>query len=125
MPFRIRPFSIRRLDDDYLVGRPLTIGNFVSQSGLGAIFTRGHEYIHGHDRRLTVIGDDALPDSELPEAITGTPYQEVLTNFPVSNQILSGSVSQMRHAEWTWDYPGNLQAEPLSIASGSTPQGRA
>ncbi len=37
-----------------------------------------------------VVGDDALPDSELPEAITGTPYQEFLTNFPLASTPLTG-----------------------------------
>jgi hypothetical protein len=73
-------------DEDYLVGRPLTIGNFVSQSGLSAIFTE----VTNTDTPYIVVGDDALPDSGLPEAITGTPYQEVLTNFPLSSQILTG-----------------------------------
>ncbi len=73
-------------DDVELVGRPLTVGNFVSQSGLSAIFT---EATNTYTPYL-VIGDDALPDSQLPDAITGTPYQEVLTNFPLASQILTG-----------------------------------
>jgi large repetitive protein len=73
-------------DDDYLVGRPLTIGNFVSTTSAGFIFsattTTYTPYIETEDV--------ALPASEQPEAITGTPHQEVLTNFPLASEVLTG-----------------------------------
>ncbi len=74
-------------DDDYLVGRPLTIGNLVNSSSIGALFVTATTNTY---TPYIVIGNDALPDSQLPEAITGTPYQEVITNFPLASQILSG-----------------------------------
>lgn len=73
-------------NDVQLVGRPLTIGNFVSSSSTGFIFTATTNTYTPY----IVMGDEALPDSQLPEAITGTPFQEVLTNFPLASQILTG-----------------------------------
>ena len=74
-------------NDVDLVGRPLTIGNFVSTSSFGALFltTTTNTYTP-----YIVVGDDALPDSQLPDAIIGQQYQEVLTNFPLASQILTG-----------------------------------
>ena len=73
-------------DDDYLVGRPLSIGNFVTQTGLGAIFT---EVTNTYTPYLS-IGDEANPNPGQDEVITGTPYQEILTNFPLGSQVLTG-----------------------------------
>ncbi|MGO9923686.1 MAG: choice-of-anchor Q domain-containing protein, partial [Isosphaeraceae bacterium] len=74
-------------DDVYLVGRPLTIGNLVSTSSFGALFltTTTNTYTP-----YIVVGDDALPDSQLPDAIIGQQYQEFLTNFPLASQVLTG-----------------------------------
>ena len=74
-------------NDVDLVGRPLTIGNFVSTSSFGALFltTTTNTYTP-----YIVVGDDALPDSQLPDAIIGQQYQEFLTNFPLASQILTG-----------------------------------
>jgi transglutaminase-like putative cysteine protease len=74
-------------DDVNLVGRPLTVGNFVNTNStaspvFGLVTNTYTPYI--------VMGDDALPDSQLPDAITGQQYQENLTNFPLGSQILTG-----------------------------------
>ncbi len=73
-------------DDSYLVGRPLSISNLVSQSGVGALFTEVTNtytpYVH--------IGDEAYPDGSHDEITDGTPYQEVLTSFPLASQVLTG-----------------------------------
>ena len=52
-------------NDVDLVGRPLTIGNLVSSSSSGALFltTTTNTYTP-----YIVVGDDALPDSQLPDA---------------------------------------------------------
>ncbi len=72
-------------DDAELVGRPLSMGNLVSQSGISAIFTADtNTYTPFLD-----MGDDAFPSSH-DETTAGTPYQEVLTNFPFGSQILTG-----------------------------------
>jgi uncharacterized membrane protein len=74
-------------NDVDLVGRPLTIGNLVSTSSFGALIltTTTNTYTP-----YIVVGDDALPDSQLPDAIIGQQYQEFLTNFPLASQILTG-----------------------------------
>ncbi len=73
-------------NDDYLVGRPITIGNFVSSSSTGFILTATTNTYTPYIE----IGDEAFPDPSHDETITGTPYQEVLTNFPLGNQVLTG-----------------------------------
>ena len=73
-------------NDVDLVGRPLTVGNFVTQSGFGAVFS---EVTNTYTPYIQ-MGDAAFPDSSQDELFTGTQYQEVLTNFPLGNQILTG-----------------------------------
>jgi len=73
-------------DSAQLVGKPLTIGHFVDQQSLGTpLFTS----ITNTYAPYLLVGDEALPliDSEL---ISGTAYQEVITNFPLSTQLLTG-----------------------------------
>ena len=72
-------------DDAELVGRPLSIGNLVSQSGTSAIFTA----VTNTYTPFLDMGDDAFPPSH-DETTAGTPYQEVLTSFPFGSQILTG-----------------------------------
>ena len=74
-------------DDVALVGRPLTIGNFVAQSGGGIIFTE----VTTTYSPCIEEGDEAYPTSS-DETIPGTPYQEDLTNFPLGSQVLTGHV---------------------------------
>ena len=68
------------------MGRPLTIGNFVSSSRTGFILTAQTNTYTPY----IVLGDDAYPDPSQDETITGTSYQEVLTNLPLGNEILTG-----------------------------------
>jgi hypothetical protein len=77
----------KTFNDVDLVGRPLTIGDLVSNSSTGAfsLVRTTNAYTP-----YIVVGDEALPDAQLPEAITGTPFQEVLTDFPLASQILTG-----------------------------------
>jgi len=72
-------------NDVDLVGRPLSIGNFVSTTSAGFIFTATtNTYTPYID-----MGDEAYPTSH-DEVTTGTSYQEVLTNFPLGSQVLTG-----------------------------------
>ena len=69
------------------MGRPLTIGNFVSTTTLSgpffAVTTNTYSpYIE--------VGDDANPNPSQDQIIRGTDYQEVLTNFPLASQVLTG-----------------------------------
>ncbi len=74
-------------NDVDLVGRPLSVGNLVSSSTPPGLFVTATTNTY---TPYLVIGDDALPDSQLPDAIIGQQYQEVLTNFPLASQILTG-----------------------------------
>lgn len=70
-----------------LVGRPVTVGNFVSQGGIpGLIFSsRTTTY-----SPYLALGDEAFPITAQAEPIRGTDFQEVLTNFPFGSQLLTG-----------------------------------
>ncbi len=69
-----------------LVGRPLTIGHFVSAAAIGApVFaSRTTTYTP----YLMLAGDSFdLHDDTI---VAGTAYQEVMTNFPLGNQLVTG-----------------------------------
>jgi uncharacterized membrane protein/transglutaminase-like putative cysteine protease len=74
-------------NDVDLVGRPLTIGNLVTSSATGALIISAQTHTY---TPYIVQGDDALLDSQLPEAILGQQYQEVFTDFPLTDQIITG-----------------------------------
>ena len=74
-------------NDVDLVGQPLTIGNFVSQHQRPAPSSPQPTntytpYVRSATMRSATRGQDQI--------ITGQPYQEVLTNFPLGSQILTG-----------------------------------
>ena len=73
-------------NDDYLVGRALSIGNFVSTNAIGALFT---SQTNTYTPYLQ-IGDAANPDPAQDTIITGQQYQEDLTSFPFGSEILTG-----------------------------------
>jgi len=69
-----------------LVGRPLTFGHFVSQDALGTpLFTS----ITNVYSPYLAVGDAAVPSNE-DLIIRGTDYQELITNFPLGTQLLTG-----------------------------------
>jgi uncharacterized membrane protein len=73
-------------NDVDLVGRPLTFGNFVSSTGAGGlVFSTVTNTYSPYIQK----GDDAF-DSSQDQLIRGTDYQEVLTNFPLGSQFLTG-----------------------------------
>ena len=74
-------------DDVELVGKPITVGNFVnSQAAGGLIFTS----VTNTYSPYIEISDEANPDPSNDEVIHGQAYQEVITNFPFGSQILTG-----------------------------------
>jgi uncharacterized membrane protein len=73
-------------NDVDLVGRPLTIGNFVSSSSSGAVTITVKTNTYSP---YLAIGDVAF-DSMHDQVIRGLDYQEVMTNFPLSTKILTG-----------------------------------
>jgi hypothetical protein len=70
-----------------LVGRPLSIGHIVTQTGIpGLVFaTTTNTY-----SPYLQVGDEANPDPSHDQIIRGKDYQEVLTNFPLGSQVLTG-----------------------------------
>jgi uncharacterized repeat protein (TIGR01451 family) len=73
-------------NDVDLVGHPLTLGNFFNTSTSGTAFTATtNTYTPFLD-----VGDDAYPDQSHDQLIVGTNYQELFTNFPLGNQVLTG-----------------------------------
>jgi uncharacterized membrane protein/transglutaminase-like putative cysteine protease len=73
-------------NDVDLVGRPLTIGNFVTQSGAGFIISS----VTNTYTPFIETGDYAFPDPSQNRVTLGTQYQEVQTNFPLGTQLLTG-----------------------------------
>ncbi len=74
-------------NDVELVGRPLTFGNLVSTNSLSSLTFSATTNTYTPYLELT---DDAELDSNDEILMTGQTYQEVLTNVPLSNQILTG-----------------------------------
>ena len=79
-PFQDTTVLDQTFDDVELVGRPLTIGNFVTSSSVGALVFGSTTNTY---TPYIVMGDEGLHGTEQPEPIVGQPYQEVLTNFPL------------------------------------------
>lgn len=73
-------------NDVDLVGRPLTFGNFVSSGSQGGLV---FSTITNTYSPYLQLGDDAY-DASQDQLIRGTDYQEVLTNFPLGSQYLTG-----------------------------------
>ena len=73
-------------NDVDLVGKPITLGHFVSSDGggFGGLSTVVNTY-----SPYLQVGDNAY-DANTDKIIRGTDYQEVLTNFPLGSQYLTG-----------------------------------
>ncbi len=79
------PVLTQTFYDAELVGHPLTVGNLVSSTSIGAIFSA----ITNTYSPYIQLGDLASDPSQ-DTLIHGQDYQEVLTNFPFGSQILTG-----------------------------------
>ena len=73
-------------NDVDLVGHPLTIGNFVTQTPVQTIFSP----VTNTYSPYLEVGDEAFPDSSHDQIIRGQDYQEILSGYPIANQILTG-----------------------------------
>jgi uncharacterized repeat protein (TIGR01451 family) len=73
-------------NDVDLVGHPLSVGQFVSTSFLPSPVFVSKTTTYAP---YLAVGDEAFASSH-SEVITGQPYQETLTNFPLGNQVLTG-----------------------------------
>jgi uncharacterized repeat protein (TIGR01451 family) len=80
------PVLTQTFNDVDLVGHPLTIGNFVSQKSTGAVTFAVKTNTYSP---YFALGDVAY-DSKYDQIIRGQDYQEVLTTFPLSTQVLTG-----------------------------------
>ena len=90
--FGLNPFTEtdvldQTFNDVALVGNPLTIGNFVNSVTPPGLFVTATTNTY---TPYIVLGDEAFPDASQDTTITGQSYQEVLTNFPLASQILTG-----------------------------------
>ncbi|SIO57707.1 LVIVD repeat-containing protein [Singulisphaera sp. GP187] len=81
----VAPVLTDTFDTVELVGRPITIGHFVSSSTSGFVFSATTNTYTPY----LLVGDGTLESSHDP-LLLGTSYQEVLTNFPFGSQILTG-----------------------------------
>src|SRR5262249_18979772 len=113
-----------------LVGRPVTIGQFVNSNTFGFVLT---ETTNTHSPFLLVGQDAADPNSDV--LIRGTDFQEVLTNFPLASSVLTGlfahiTIASPGGATKTFDktlfdrigFAGrNGATTPLSVDPGSEP----
>lgn len=68
-----------------LVGKPLTIGQFVSTNTASSVFSAT---TNTYSPYLAIGEDPTNPAND--DIVTGTPFQEVLTSFPLGSQILTG-----------------------------------
>ena len=85
-PFQDTVVLDQTFDDAYLVGRPLTVGDFVTTSSIGSLFTSTTNTYAPY----LEVGDAADPDPSQDQIIGGQDFQEVLTSFPLASQILTG-----------------------------------
>jgi len=68
-----------------LIGKPVTIGQFVNSTSLRAVVTSS---TNTYSPYLILGGDPANTAGD--QVIRGNDFQEVLTNFPLGSQVLTG-----------------------------------
>ncbi len=73
-------------NDVDLVGRPLSIGNFVSTNTVSALIASTTTNTYSP---FIAQNDDAYPSTQ-SDLIRGTSYQEVLTTLPFGSEVLTG-----------------------------------
>ncbi len=70
-----------------LVGKPITVSQFVNDANLGGLAFTSRSLAY---TPYFLLGDAADPTGSGDEIFTGMPFQELLTNFPLGSQILTG-----------------------------------
>ncbi len=88
--FKLGPGSSTVLEKTYntaeLVGRPVSVGNFVTETGLNApVFTAATITYTPY----FFIGSGG-PDVSADAVVTGSNYQEFYTNYPLGSTVLTG-----------------------------------
>ncbi|QEF97962.1 Ubp3 associated protein Bre5 [Stieleria maiorica] len=84
-PINTKTVLEETFDTVALVGRPISIGHFVNQRQTGAVIT-ARTITYSPYYRISDTAFDLASD----EIFSGESYQEVFTNFPFGNQILTG-----------------------------------
>ena len=106
-----------------LIGKPVSIGQFVNSTSLGTVVSSS---TNTYSPYLIVGGDPANTAGD--QVIRGTDFQEVLTNFPLGSQVLTGLVANVTI---TYAQSGNSQTFTKTLfdrigfaarAGGSPPQ---
>jgi probable HAF family extracellular repeat protein len=85
-------------DASALVGNIITAGNLVSVSGGSGLDFTATTYTY---TPFLVVGSGG-PDLTQDQLITGTPYQEFYTNFPLSSQVLTGLFLEIDADDYTY-----------------------
>lgn len=90
-----------------LVGKPLSMGHFVNSSSAGGLVfsTVTHTY---SPYILVGQNDDSLEDDRI---VRGADYQEVLSNFPLGKQLLTGLFLEMA----VTDANGNMELHERTL----------
>ena len=86
----------KTFNDVELVGRPVTIGHFVSSSGIGSPIFSSQTITYSP---YIALGDDAFPDPANDRIVRGKDFQEVITNFPLGSQVLTGLFLQVKSTD--------------------------
>ena len=88
--FGLGPTQTTVLDQTFntvdIYGDMLTVGNFVASSSISAVDVSETTYTYTPYVEVVNLAGD--PSNDL--VYGGTPYQEVLTNFPLGSQVLEG-----------------------------------
>ncbi len=107
-PFHDTVVLDQTFEDVALVGKTLTIANFVSTSVIPGLVVS--EQTTTYTPYLIIGGDSFDPTHD--ETITGTPYQEVDTNFPLASEIVTGLFLNINE-----DSPdGTVQSSQVTLA---------
>jgi probable HAF family extracellular repeat protein len=84
-------------DASALVGNIITVGNLVSTTGAGGLDISASTFTY----TPTLLVGSGGPDLTQDQLITGTPFQEVFTNFPLSSQVLTGLFLEIDADDYT------------------------
>ena len=84
------PVLNQTFNTSQLVGKPVTFGQFVSSNASSSVFSATS---NTYSPYLLIGEDPTNPTND--DVITGTPFQELLTSFPLGSTILTGLFLQM------------------------------
>ena len=106
-------------DASALVGNILTVGNLVSASG-GGLDISASTFTYTPFLVIGSGGSDVSQDS----LITGTPFQELYTNFPLGNQVLTGLFLEIDALDYSYSPQVYTHTHPLRPPRPRRPTGQ-